>query len=66
MVPLTPDDIQKIWDAIKGYDFTATHGLFVGWDLQASDIKGRVLDSMKNQVKKQGFTEASVFLESWP
>lgn len=66
MVPLPPDAIQGIWDAVKPFDFTETHGLFVGWDIRGEDVKARVLESMKIQVRGQGFAEASIFRESWP
>lgn len=66
MVPLPPDKIQQIWNAIKPFDFTATHGLMMGFDISAHDVKGRVLESMKIQTKMQGFSEASIFQESWP
>lgn len=69
MVPLPPDKIQQIWDALKPFEFTATHGLFTGWDISGEDVKGRVLESMKIQIKMQGFPESSgatIFNESWP
>lgn len=54
MIPLPPDAIHAIWKAIKPFAFTSTHGLFLGWDVRGPDVKGRVLRSMKIQVRTQG------------
>lgn len=66
MLPLPPSKIQKIWEAIKPFDFTATHGLMVDFDIEAEDVKGRVLESMKIQTRMQGFSDATILEESWP
>lgn len=66
MVPLAPHVILRIWKAIRPFEFTATHGLFVDWDVEGDDVKGRVLDSMKIQVRSQGFEDALILREKWP
>ena len=55
MIPLPPDTIRDMWKAIKPFDFTATHGGFPGWDIKDENLKQSVLESMKIQVRKQGF-----------
>ncbi|KAI5247243.1 metallo-beta-lactamase family protein [Aureobasidium subglaciale] len=56
MIPLPPDIIHEMWKAVKPYDFTATHGLFPGWDIRDENVKQSVLESMKIQVRNQGFS----------
>ncbi|KAI5245083.1 hypothetical protein E4T42_06902 [Aureobasidium subglaciale] len=51
MIPLPPDTIHAMWKAVEPYDFTATHG----WDIRDENIKKSVLESMKIQVRNQGF-----------
>ena len=63
MIPLPPDTILEMWKAIKPYDFTATHGLFPGWDIRVEDVKKSVLDSMKIQVRNQGFASHALLDE---
>ena len=65
MIPLAPDSMQKMWEAVKRFEFTATHGLFPGWDINGPDVKGRVLESMKIQTRSQGFAEAAILDEEW-
>lgn len=55
MIPLNPDDIKGIWDAIKPYKFTRTFGGFMGQDVRGDiDLRGRVLESMKIFIKGAG------------
>lgn len=63
MIPLPPDTILEMWKAIKPYDFTATHGLFPGWDISDENVKKSVLDSMKIQVRNQGFASHALLDE---
>ncbi|THX72259.1 metallo-beta-lactamase family protein [Aureobasidium pullulans] len=63
MIPLPPDTIHEMWKAIKPYDFTATHGLFPGWDIRDENVKKSVLDSMKIQVRNQGFASHALLDE---
>lgn len=66
MIPLNPDDIKGIWDAIKGYAFTRTFGGFMGQDVKGNvDLRGRVLESMKIFVKKAGHTEHALVSEKF-
>jgi len=55
MIPLNPDDIKGIWDAIKPFPFTRTFGGFMGQDVRGTvDLRGRVLESMKIFVRGAG------------
>jgi hypothetical protein len=56
MIPLSADEIQGMWDVLKGHEFESTHGAFVGTEIRDGQggsevaVKRRVLDSMKIQV----------------
>jgi len=63
MIPLPPDTIHDMWKAVKPYDFTVTHGLFQGWTIADENVKQSVLESMKIQVRKQGFAEHALLDE---
>lgn len=63
MIPLPPDTIHNMWKAVKPYDFTATHGLFTGWDIRDENVKKSVLESMKIQVRNQGFAQHALLDE---
>ena len=54
MIPLPPEKIAGIWHAIKSYDFEATHGGFEGSDLYDVNVKNRVLESARIQIKAVG------------
>jgi glyoxylase-like metal-dependent hydrolase (beta-lactamase superfamily II) len=56
MIPLAADELARMWDILKGYDFRATHGAFKGMDIEDEEnIKRRVLDSMQIQTKFMGY-----------
>ena len=57
MIPLPPWVIHVMWKALKPYDFDTTHGAFVGMDVRDNDLKGRVLESMKIQLRGEGWTD---------
>lgn len=57
MIPLPPDEIFKIWEAIKPFNFDTTHGAFHGMDVRDAGLKGRMLESMKIQVRGEGWKE---------
>jgi len=63
MIPLPPDTIHKMWMALKPYEFTVTHGLFPGWEIRDENVKQSVLESMKIQVRNQGFAEHALLDE---
>lgn len=63
MIPLPPDAINNIWQAIKPFDFDTTHGAFLGMDVRDEKLKERMFDSMKIQVKAEGWKEHAILGE---
>lgn len=57
MIPLEPEAVRGIWTAIEPFEFSATHGAFPGQDLRAGDVKERLFESMKIQIRSQGWGE---------
>ncbi|KAL8940723.1 MAG: hypothetical protein Q9216_002674 [Gyalolechia sp. 2 TL-2023] len=57
MIPLSPDDILGIWDSIKSYNFHTTYGAFNGMTVRDENLKSRVLESMKTQVRHMGWEQ---------
>lgn len=70
MIPLPPDEILKIWKAIKPYDFVATYGLMkdVGEVREHPEhrmrLKQRVLESAKIHCRHEGYDQHPIFTES--
>ena len=63
MIPLPPSEIHRIWRALKPFSFEATYGGFSGQDVRGIDVKQRVLESMKIQVRRQGHEDHEIFKE---
>lgn len=51
---------MKIWLAIKPIDFDTTHGAFADMDVRDDNLKKRMLDSMKIQVRGEGWAEHAI------
>jgi hypothetical protein len=66
MIPLPPSKIQQIWKAVKPYHFTSTHGVILGMDVRDPQLKKRVLESAKIQIRAEGYTEHELLDEEWP
>lgn len=64
MIPLPSDEILKIWKAIKPFEFDTTHGAFNGMDVRDKDLKARMLESMKIQVKGEGYAKHEILDET--
>ncbi|KAK3341293.1 metallo-beta-lactamase family protein [Lasiosphaeria hispida] len=64
-IPLSANEIVRMWGILKEYDFTSTHGAFVGTDIEDDDIKTRVLQSMQIQTKYMGFGEHPFLHALW-
>lgn len=62
MIPLSVEEIVKMWDVLKDFEFRSTHGAFTGQDIEDEGVKGRVLDSMQIQVTHMGYRDHG-FLE---
>lgn len=54
MIPLSADEISRMWDILRNYNFKSAHGLFPGADIRDEGIKGRVLESMQIQIRAMG------------
>ena len=54
MIPLPPNEIVKIWQAIRPYEFTTTYGAFVETEVRDVAVKRRVLESARIQVSAEG------------
>ncbi|KAK4996684.1 hypothetical protein LTR28_000104 [Elasticomyces elasticus] len=65
MLSLPPTEMHKMWSALKPFDFTSTHGAFVGLDVRDMKVKGRVLESMKIQTMHEGYEKHELLDETW-
>lgn len=65
MIPLPPDELAKMWSVLKPFNFTSTHGAFVGVDVESPEVKGRVLESMQIQIRAEGYKEHPLLNETW-
>ena len=69
MIPLTPEEVQGMWDVLKGHEFESTHGAFVGAEVRdggggsEKGVKERVLESMQIQVRNMGWSEHKLLKE---
>ncbi|KAI2628095.1 beta-lactamase-like protein [Hypomontagnella submonticulosa] len=65
MIPLAPEDMQRMWSILKKYDFSSTHGGFVPMDIVKTvpEMKRRVLESMQMQIKHMGYGEHAFLKE---
>lgn len=66
MIPLPPSELHKMWQALRPFGFSSTHGAFSGHEVRDPRVKGRVLESMKIQVRGEGWSEHALLEESWP
>ncbi|KAI3319261.1 beta-lactamase-like protein [Xylariaceae sp. AK1471] len=66
MVPLAPDEIERMWAILKKYEFSSTHGAFVGMDIVKTprEMKQRVLESMQIQIRYSGHGEHAMLKET--
>ncbi len=64
MIPLSADEILRMWKILQNYQFKAAHGLFPGWDIEDEGIKARVLESMHIQIRAMGHAEHPLLKES--
>ena len=66
MIPLPPDKILSLWQALKAFEFASTHGAFMGTDVIDMNVKRRVLESAKIQVRAEGYQQHELLDETWP
>ena len=60
MIPLPPGQILQIWNAIKSFNFDSTLGAFNSMEVRDADVKKRIVESMKIQVRGEGWEEHEV------
>jgi len=61
MIPLSADELARMWNVLKEYDFRSTHGAFLGTDVEDEKlVKFRVLDSMQIQARSMGWAEHAI------
>lgn len=63
-IPLAPPEIYKMWQGLKSLEFESTHGAFVGTDVRDKNVKARVLESMKIQVRNEGWEDHAILNET--
>lgn len=69
MIPLSQDEIGRMWKTLRKYEFESTHGAFEGVDVYDASggtgdkVKKRVLDSMQIQVRSMGWSEHELLKE---
>ncbi|KAH8813192.1 beta-lactamase-like protein [Xylogone sp. PMI_703] len=70
MIPLPPEEVQRMWEILKHYEFRSTHGAFVGTDVSdktkgsQSTVKQRVLESMQIQIRAMGWQNNTLLNET--
>ncbi|KAI8964585.1 beta-lactamase-like protein [Daldinia sp. FL1419] len=66
MIPLAPDELQRMWSILKKYDFSSTHGAFLKMDIVKTvpEMRRRVLESMKIQIKYMGYGNHALLQET--
>jgi hypothetical protein len=54
MIPLSAAEMRRMWKVLREVEFEATHGAFLGMDVEDCDVKGRVRESMMIQARAMG------------
>jgi len=65
MIPLSPDEIVRMWEVLKDYEFERAHGAFVGQEVRGSGVKARVLESMQIQIQYMGWKNHPFLHSLW-
>lgn len=66
MIPLGPREMLGIWRAIKSLEFETTYGVMFSDVIRSKRLKSRVLESMKIQVRAEGYTQHELLDEKCP
>lgn len=68
MIPLPPGEMRGMWRALEPWEFSSTHGAFVGTEVRDKDgggrVKERVRESMRIQAGGEGWLKT--LGEGWP
>lgn len=62
-IPLPPSKIEGIWKAVKSWDFTSTYGLVKGMNVHDTNLKRRILESAKIQIRAEGYIDHALLGE---
>ncbi|OAQ60533.1 metallo-beta-lactamase family protein [Pochonia chlamydosporia 170] len=62
-IPLSVEELARMWDILKHYEFKSTHGAFLRMDIEDVGVKQRVLDSMQIQAKFMGYGGHAIMSE---
>ncbi|KAM0712150.1 hypothetical protein Q7P37_011244 [Cladosporium fusiforme] len=71
MIPLPPAEMRRMWRALEPWEFSWTHGAFVGLEVRDADeegggrVKERVRESMRIQAGGEGWDWRALG-EGWP
>lgn len=63
MIPLTPDAIHTIWKRMQPFDFDTSHGAFTSMNVRDKNLKARLLESCKIEVKAMGYGDHPLIKE---
>ena len=55
--PLPPDKIIAIWKAIEPFDFVYTHSVMRMSSIRGIDLKARILESARIQIRAEGYVD---------
>lgn len=64
VIPLSADELARMWGILKKFEFRSAHGGFVGLDVESDDVKARVLESMKIQTRHMGWGNHQLLAET--
>lgn len=64
IIPMTPDEIWGIWKSVKGLKWGKSYGAFRGMDVRDDDMRERLLESMKIQVRTGGWSKHGLLDEN--
>ena len=53
-IPLSADEMARMWDILRHYEFHTTHSSFVNMSIESPGVKASVLESMKIQARFMG------------
>lgn len=62
-IPLNVEELARMWNILKNYEFKSTHGAFLRMDIEDNGVKRRVLDSMQIQAKFMGYETHAIMSE---
>ena len=59
MIPLPPSELERMWRIVEPFEWEQTYGAFYGMEVRGkgNDVKRRMLESMKIQVRNEGWDQ---------